>query len=144
MMKYVAVPPVAKKNGKTNSKNSNDHLPLEIKSVRNGTLAKRVSDDAQHSVFRRRKQKCKIYGVFIVFFLGFRGAMTIPTPPADSPQFFALDWPFMSFVRSKIIKMHAFPISFSRFFLATGGAGVQTNHCIVIVNSRLTSFVRVF
>ena len=48
------LPPVANENGKTNSKISNDRLPLKQGSVRFETLRKRVSDNPQHFVFRRR------------------------------------------------------------------------------------------
>ena len=50
------VPPVAKTNGKTNSNISNELLPLEIRSVRDETLRKLVSDDSRHFVFRLQKK----------------------------------------------------------------------------------------
>ena len=58
---------------------------------------------------------------FSMFLLGFWGATPILTSPADSSQFFALDWPIKRSVRPKFIE-NAYVSDFVfPFFLATGG-----------------------
>ena len=50
-------------NNKNNCRTLNGRLPLEHGSVRPQTLGKRVSDDSQHFIFRRRKKNWRKFSM---------------------------------------------------------------------------------
>ena len=117
-----------------NSKISNDRLPLEISADRHETLRKYVSGDSQHFVFRIRKFLSQNFVLFSMFLLGFWRATPILTSPADSWQFFALDWPIMRSVRSNFIENTSVSDFVFPFFFTAGGSVQLKDLKIIIID----------
>ena len=85
---------------------SNVHSPLQLGSDRRETSGKRVSDDLQLSIFRRRKNFFEIFFEKISGFSWFSNDFGLIfeflTSPAASTSNFASDTPFLRSVRPKI------------------------------------------